>query len=69
MSNSTTKRVRTNQSRENLYKVSFHNSKFYVYKVGPWGGITEIGTSRALDDALSIIKAYSCADIRSIEDW
>ncbi|MBK7637417.1 MAG: hypothetical protein IPJ13_26370 [Saprospiraceae bacterium] len=69
MSANTTKRVRTNQSRENLYKISFHNSKFHVYKVGPWGGLTEIGTSRALDDALAIIRSYSASDIRSIDDW
>lgn len=69
MSTNTTKQVRTNQSRDNLYKISFHSSKYHVYKIGEWDSHKEIGTTRAFDDALSIIKAYSGADIRSIEDW
>lgn len=64
-----TKRIRTNQSRDNLYKLIYHNNKYFVYKVGEWNSLKEIGTSVALDGALSIIKSYSGAEIKSIEDW
>jgi len=51
------------------YDIVEHNSKYTVYRVKVGLIIdskTDIGTTKTLDDAISIIKADSGSDIKSI---
>lgn len=67
------KRVSTQRNGDNLFKIS-GNKTLYIYQVivSPIPGFDkkiEIGSARNLEDALSIIKSYSGAQIRRITDW
>lgn len=67
------KRVSTQRKGDNLFKIS-GNKTLYIYQiiVSPIPGFDkkiEIGSARNLEDALSIIKSYSGAQIRRITDW
>lgn len=48
----------------NVYTVGESSGTFYVRRGGHYG--TDIGKTRSLDDALSLIKAHSGKQIRSI---
>ena len=52
---------------DNLYFVSDSGGVFYVRKGGGWGGGTDIGQAKSLDDALAIIKSHSGREIEKIE--
>ena len=52
---------------ENLYYVSDSNGTFYVTKSSGWGGGTDVGKAKSLDDALAIVKSHSGRDIEKIE--
>lgn len=64
------KRVVTQGKGNNLFKISGLN-KLIIYQV--YGDFTtenkKIGSARSLDDALSLIKAYSGKQIKEIREW
>lgn len=64
------KRVVTQGKGNNLFKVSGLN-ELIIYQV--YGDFitkkTKIGSARSLDDALSLIKAYSGKQIKEIREW
>jgi hypothetical protein len=54
-----TKKVVTNGGGENLFKVSEHRGKYYIYKVKTGfisGSSVEIGSAGSFEDALSLKK-------------
>ena len=63
------KKVVVRGGGDNLYYVSDSSGVFYVTKGGGgmFGGKTDIGKARNLDDALAIIKSHSGRDIEKIE--
>ena len=64
------KRVVIHDGGNNLFKV-LGLDKLYVYQVSG-DFITKnikIGSTRSLDDALSLIKAYSGKQIKEIREW
>lgn len=66
------KKVVVQGGGKNLFKVSYSSGYFYVYKVDV-GLLTDhlhdIGKSRNLEDALSIIRSYSGREIDKITSW
>ncbi len=67
------KRVSTQNKGNNLFKISGTNT-LYIYQilVSPIPGFDkkiEIGSAKNLEDALSIIKSYSGAQIKKITEW
>lgn len=67
------KKVSTQRKGDNLFKISGSRT-LYIYQiiVSPIPGFDkkiEIGSARNLEDALSIIKSYSGAQIKKISDW
>lgn len=67
-----TKEVVVQGGGDNLYKVSEYSGTYYVYKVsiGIFSNTDhDIGKTRDFSDALSIIKAHSGREIKSIKDW
>lgn len=65
------KRVVTQGGGQNLYKIAGSSSlEVYQVKVGTFSDSkTKIGSSRNLEDALSIIKSHSGNQIKSITNW
>lgn len=56
----------------NLYKVSESGGTFYVYhvRVGIFTDSTnDIGKTRSLEDALTLIKVHSGQEIAEIDSW
>ncbi len=62
----TKKRVIVKGGGNNLYYVSESSGSVYVYKGSVWSSDTQIGKTRSLSDALSLIKSHSGRDIESI---
>jgi hypothetical protein len=65
------KRVVTQGGGQNLYKV-VGSSKLEIFhvKVGTFSDSkTKIGSSRNLEDALSIIKSHSGNQIKEVREW
>jgi hypothetical protein len=65
------KRVVTKGGGENLYKI-VGSSKLEIFhvKVGTFSDTkSKIGSSRNLEDALSIIKSHSGSQIKYIREW
>ena len=55
-----------------LFRVSESGGTFYVNKVTPGflGDSTkDIGQTRSLEDAITLIRSYSGKDIKKISDW
>lgn len=68
------KRVVTQNKGNNLFRVSGTRT-LYIYCIEVDNPLPffdkkiQIGSARSLEDALSIIKSYSGAQIRRITDW
>lgn len=60
------KKVVVKGGGSNLYYVSESSGTIYVYKGGDWGGDTQIGKARSMEDALALIKSHSGRDIERI---
>jgi len=66
------KKVVVKGGGRNLFKVSYYDGTFYVYKVEtkPLSNTKqEIGSTRSFEDALSIIRSYSGKEIDHISAW
>jgi len=61
------KRIIVKGGGENLYYVSESSGTIYVYKGSVWGSDTQIGKTRTMSDALSLIKSHSGRDIERID--
>ena len=59
------KRVVVKGGGNNLYSVSESSGTIYVYKGSGWGK-SQIGKTRTMEDALSLIRSHSGKDIESI---
>lgn len=67
-----TKRVIVNNGYQNLFKISETNGMFTISQiiVGLFLDKTKkIGTAKNFDDALSIVKSYSGAEVKEIKEW
>ncbi|HOC85201.1 MAG: hypothetical protein WBK43_09730 [Prolixibacteraceae bacterium] len=66
------KKVVVKGGGSNLFKVSYYDGTYYVYKVKV-GFISDdkydIGKTKNFEDALSIIRSYSGKDIDHISSW
>lgn len=56
------KRVVVKGGGSNLYYISESSGTYYVYK----GSSSQIGKTRSMDDAISIIRSHSGKEIESI---
>ncbi len=67
-----TKKVVVKGGGKNLFKVSSYEGTYYVYQVDA-GLISNdnnlIGTTKSLEDALSLIRSYAGRAIERISDW
>lgn len=65
------KRVVTQGGGQNLYKIVGSSSlEIFHVKVGTFSDTkNKIGSSRNLDDALSIIKSHSGNQIKEVREW
>ena len=59
------KKVIVKGGGSNLYYVSESSGTFYVHKGGVWSE-TQIGKTKTMEDALSLIRSHSGRDIESI---
>lgn len=59
------KRVIVKGGGKNLYYVSESSGTIYVYKGGVWSS-SQIGKTKSMDDALSLIRSHSGRAIESI---
>ena len=67
-----TKQIVVKGGGSNLFKVSYYNEVYYVYKVNVKifsNDYHEIGKTKNFEDALSLIRSYSGKDIDSISSW
>ncbi len=64
------KRIVTQGGGNNLFKVSGIN-KLYIYQISGsfFSKKKLIGSSRYLEDAISIIKSYTGMQIKEIREW
>ena len=65
------KKVVTKGGGQNLFKIGISGSKHYVMlvKVGLINSYIDIGETRSLEDAISLIRSYSGKEIEIITDW
>ena len=65
------KKVVTKGGGDNLFKINISGNKHYVklVKVGFINSYIDIGETRSLEDALSLIRSYSGNEIDKITDW
>lgn len=65
------KKVVVQGGGKNLFKVSNSSGYFYVYKVdvGLFDRLHDIGKTRSLEDALTLIRSYSGREIDKIAPW
>jgi hypothetical protein len=67
-----TKKIVVKGSGQNLFKVSDYKGTFHIYKVST-GFLSdskkEIGKTKNLVDAITLIRAYSGKEIDKIEDY
>lgn len=65
------KKVVVQGGGKNLFKVSYSSGYFYVYKVdvGLLDHLHDIGKTRSLEDALTLIRSYSGREIDKIAPW
>jgi hypothetical protein len=66
------KKVVVKGGGKNLFKVSHYDGTYYVYQVNT-GLISndnnQIGKTRSLEDAFTLIRSYSGRDIEKISEW
>jgi len=60
------KKVIVEGGGENLYYVSESSGTIFVYKGSVWGSDTQIGKTKTMEDALSLIKSHSGRAIERI---